>query len=31
MELILKKNFENEIKEVQETVKMTENEFSKKN
>ena len=27
----IKKNFENEIKEVQETVKMTENEFSKKN
>ena len=27
----IKKNFENEIKEVQKTVKMTENEFSKKN
>ena len=27
----IKKNFENEIKEVQETVKMTENEISKKN
>ena len=27
----IKKNFENEIREVQETVKMTENEISKKN
>ncbi len=27
----IKKNFETEIKEIQETVKMTENEFSKKN
>ena len=26
----IKKNFENEIKEVQETVNMTENEFSNK-
>ena len=26
----IKKNFENEIKEVQETVKMTEDEFSNK-
>ena len=27
----IKKNFENEINEVQETVKITKNEFSKKN